>query len=140
MTDTEFDFLPLRVKRLSANGKRWYDAADKRRLVAACEQPGASIAGLALRAEINANQLHKWIRLEQARRRAQQAKSAASMFVPVVAGTADMASAASSCAAATDAAACLSAQLPNGVTLRLDGLAPTDTALVGAIITALSAR
>ncbi|WP_024905770.1 transposase [Robbsia andropogonis] len=69
MTDPEFDFLPLRVKRLSTNGKRWYNAADKRRLVAACEQPGASIARLALRAQINANQLHNWIRLEQALRR-----------------------------------------------------------------------
>ncbi|MGF7191923.1 IS66-like element accessory protein TnpA [Robbsia andropogonis] len=125
MTDPEFNFLPLRVKR---------------HLVAACEQPGASIAGLALRAEINANQLHKWIRLEQARRRAQQAKCAAPMFVPVVAGTADMASAASSRVAAADAAVCLSAQLPNGVTLHLEGLGRTDAALVEAMITALSAR
>jgi transposase len=137
MIDTEFDFLPLRVKRLSTNGKRWYDAADKRRLVAACEQPGASIAGLALRAEINANQLHKWIRLEQARRRAHQAASDAPMFVPVIASTAPVAS---SHVDAGTQAACLVAQLPNGVTLRLEGLGRADTTLVGAVVTALSAR
>ncbi|WP_347557351.1 transposase [Robbsia sp. KACC 23696] len=140
MTDPEFDFLPLRVKRLSTNGKRWYDVADKRRLVAACEQPGASISGLALRAEINANQLHKWIRLEQARRRSQQAKSAAPMFVPVVRGTADIAPVASSHVNGVAPAACLSAQLPSGVTLRLEGLGRTDATLVEVMITALSAR
>ncbi len=140
MTDPEFDFLPLRVKRLSTNGKRWYDVADKRRLVAACEQPGASISGLALRAEINANQLHKWIRLEQARRRSQQPKSAAPMFVPVVTRDADIAPLASSQVDGVAQAACLTAELPNGVTLRLEGLERTHAVLVEAMITALSAR
>lgn len=61
MSDDEFDFLPLRVIRECSNGKRRYDPEGKRRLIQACLRPGASIAGLALRAQVNANQLHKWI-------------------------------------------------------------------------------
>jgi transposase len=145
MPDIEFDFTPLRVTRISTNGKRWYDAAAKRRLIAACEQPGASIAGLALRAGINANQLHKWIRVEQKRRSASSAADAslqsASAFVPVVAAVGDASRATHTREPAqARSAACLSAQLPNGVTLRLEGVGHTDTALIGAMIAALSVR
>jgi transposase len=63
MNYDEIDFLPLRVIRECSNGKRRYDPEGKRRLIEACLQPGASIAGFALRAEVEANQLHKWIRL-----------------------------------------------------------------------------
>lgn len=133
MTDTELDFLPLRVKRVGSNGKRWYDTADKRRLVAACEQPGASIAGLALRAEINANQLHKWIRLEQQRRRAKSADHAApplaSAFVPVVAALDTAPATPPRASVPVTRTACLSAQLPNDVTLRLEGNPPRSPGL-----------
>ncbi|MBB5507279.1 transposase-like protein [Paraburkholderia sp. JPY681] len=40
MTQDDLSFLPLRVTRVGIGGKRSFDPLDKRRLVAACEQPG----------------------------------------------------------------------------------------------------
>ena len=68
MTEDDLTFLPLRVTRVGVGGKRSFDPADKRRLVEACLRPGASLSGLALKAGVNANQLHKWV---QARERGQ---------------------------------------------------------------------
>jgi transposase len=53
MTDlqTDFDFLPLRVIGRSADGKKRYDRDGKRKLIEACQKPGASVAGLALKAD-----------------------------------------------------------------------------------------
>ena len=65
MTENEVYFLPLRVTGVTAAGKRKFDAEGKRKLIVACRQPGASIAGLALKAGVNANQLHKWIQLRR---------------------------------------------------------------------------
>lgn len=42
--------------------RRTHTAELKARLVAASQEPGASIAGIALANQINANPLHKWIR------------------------------------------------------------------------------
>jgi transposase len=68
MTEDDLSFLPLRVTRVGVGGKRSFDAADKRRLVEACLRPGASLSGLALKAGVNANQLHKWVQaFEQSR-------------------------------------------------------------------------
>lgn len=45
-------------------GKRRRFSADfKARIVAACNQPGASVAGVALANGLNANLVHKWRRL-----------------------------------------------------------------------------
>ncbi len=65
MTENEVDFFPLRVTGVTATGKRRFDPEGKRKLIEACMQPGASIAGLALKAGVNANQLHKWIHLRE---------------------------------------------------------------------------
>ena len=87
MTQNEVDFFQLRVTGVTAAGKRKFDAEGKRKLIDACLQPGASIAGLALKAGVNANHLHKWIQL---RERANAAAATASVkplssaFVPVV--------------------------------------------------------
>jgi len=62
MTQDDLTFLPLRVTRVGVGGKRSFDPADKRRLVEACIRPGTSLSGLALKAGVNANQLHKWVR------------------------------------------------------------------------------
>lgn len=59
------DFFPLRVSSVTAAGKRRFDSDGKRKLIDACLQPGASIAGLALKAGVNANQLYKWIHLRE---------------------------------------------------------------------------
>lgn len=58
----DLDFLPLKVTHLSPKGKRSFDPDGKLRLVEACLRPGASLAGLALKARVNANQLRKWVR------------------------------------------------------------------------------
>src|SRR5262245_61604417 len=76
MVEAECEVPPLRVIRVRSNGKRGFDPRDKRKLVEACLQPGASVAGTALKAGINAKQLHKWIRLHQAATEAAAADSA----------------------------------------------------------------
>jgi transposase len=157
MTIDEFDFLPLRVTRVCANGKRRYDPEGKRRLIEACLTPGASIARLALKAGVNANQLHKWIRLREQAYVASvmdDVEAAPSAFVPVVAvGDVVPVHQASEYAPVAEPAmrheaaharrsipvAKLSAQLPNGVTVRLECSAG-DAALVTAMIAALGAR
>lgn len=139
---------------MTATGKRRFDAEGKRKLIEACLQPGASIAGLALKAGVNANQLHKWIQLRE-RANAVAARvsveSLPSAFVPVVPinevapvrTNPEPVSVRRSShgyeAAKTATPARLSAQLPNGVTLQLE-CAAHDGALVKAMIEALGAR
>lgn len=154
MTQNEVDFFPLRVTGVTAAGKRKFDAEGKLKLIEACLQPGASIAGLALKAGVNANQLHKWIQL---RERANAAAATASVeplpsaFVPVVTVnevapvrmnrepvSVGRSSHGYESAKATKPAR-LSAQLPNGVTLQLE-CAAHDGALVKAMIEALGAN
>ncbi|MEJ8838193.1 IS66-like element accessory protein TnpA [Ramlibacter sp. AN1133] len=53
-----------RVERVKANGKRVFSSAFKAWLVAQAGLPGVSVAALAMRHEINANQLRRWMRLE----------------------------------------------------------------------------
>ncbi|MBN3814086.1 transposase [Paraburkholderia sp. Ac-20347] len=69
MTDlqTDFDFLPLRVIGKSIDGKNRYDRDSKRKLIEACQKPGASVTGMALKAGVNANQLRKWMSLDRKR-------------------------------------------------------------------------
>ncbi|WP_427183782.1 IS66-like element accessory protein TnpA [Bordetella bronchialis] len=70
MTKTEL--APLRKRRS-------YPKALKAQIVAQCNQPGASIASVALSHGVNANLVHKWIRL------ASRAPAATPAFLPVVA-------------------------------------------------------
>jgi transposase-like protein len=53
-----------RVERVKADGKRVFSTAFKVWLVAQAGRPGVSVAALAMRHEINANQLRRWMRLE----------------------------------------------------------------------------
>ncbi len=152
MTQDDLSFLPLRVTRVGVGGKRSFDSMDKRRLVEACLQPGASLSGLALKAGVNANQLRKWVRLH---RQAEMPVSnsdrsaSASAFVPVVAITNPASPPASIPSAGAQqqhrsphrssrspTSAWLSAQLPNGVKLELE-CPERDAALVSALIAAL---
>ena len=48
--------------------RRRFTAEFKAMIVEACQQPGASVAGIALEHALNANLVHKWIR--EARRSA----------------------------------------------------------------------
>ncbi|MBB5463638.1 IS66-like element accessory protein TnpA [Paraburkholderia sp. Cpub6] len=152
MTEDDLSFLPLRVTRVGAGGKRSFDPTDKRRLVEACLRPGASLSGLALKAGVNANQPHKWVQTrEQCRPPVRHdLPVASSAFVPVVAidePTALLAPAShratgaeSSCVSPRSTrVARLSAQLPNGVKLELECSAD-DVAIVNAVVAALGAR
>jgi transposase len=154
MTEDDLSFLPLRVTRVGVGGKRSFDPMDKRRLVDACLRPGASLSGLALKAGVNANQLHKWVRAREqgsppARRDVPVTLSA---FVPVVAidePTPVMASAPASHRTTSAESSCVSppstrparltAHLPNGVKLELECSAK-DLAIVNAVVVALGAR
>jgi transposase len=152
MTEDDLSFLPLRVTRVGVGGKRSFNPTDKRRLVKACLRPSASLSGLALKAGVNANQLHKWV---QARERARppighNEPVAPSAFVPVVAidePTAVMASAShratraeSSCVSPRSTRlARLSAHRPNGVKLELEYSAE-DVVIVNAMVAALGAQ
>ena len=53
------------VERLQSNGKRVFAFAFRRWLAEQARQPGASVAALALRHGINANQLRRWVAVEQ---------------------------------------------------------------------------
>lgn len=57
------DWQGERVERVKANGKR-VSTAFKAWLVAQAGRPGVSVAALAMRHEINADQLRRWMRLE----------------------------------------------------------------------------
>ena len=52
------------VERVMRNGKRIYVSAFKAWLVEQAHRPDISVAGLALRHGVNANQLRSWMKLE----------------------------------------------------------------------------
>lgn len=52
---------PALVRYSSRPTHRTYTRQFKAELVAACQQPGASIAAIALQHGMNANVLHRWI-------------------------------------------------------------------------------
>lgn len=146
--DIDVDCFPLRVVRVRRNGKRDYDPVAKRRLIEKCLRPGASVAGLALKAQVNANQLRKWIRLHRESKAAEHGPLAA--FVPVVqevrspeVGTVVTAPRRTTAVAVKlqphpSRPAALSAKLPNGVTIEL-ACDRRDRELVKAMIEALGA-
>lgn len=43
-------------------GRRTHSEAFKRSVIAACREPGVSVAGVALANGLNANQVHRWMR------------------------------------------------------------------------------
>lgn len=53
------------VERLMRNGKRIFTSTFKAWLVEQAGKPGMSVAGLALRHGVNANQLRRWMRLAE---------------------------------------------------------------------------
>lgn len=156
MTDDDLSFLPLKVTKVGPRGKRTFDPDGKRRLVEACRHPGVSISGMALKAGVNVNQLHKWIRDDEREGAVDgtgAAECVAPPFMPVVTlgevsrPVEAMVEAAPVVARREAAApalrapvpARLRAQLPNGVTIELE-CGGRDGALVKAMIEALGAR
>ncbi len=102
------------------DGRRRFDKASKREIVAACLNPGVSIAGMASANGVNANLLHKWIRQyrngheQQVDKRtaAIQHKTEEPAFIPVIEMKRP----------ARLSSLSLCAELPNGIKLELSGL------------------
>ncbi len=51
---------------ITSNGRRYFDAEHKRRVVEQCLAPGASMAAVSMAHGFNANLVRKWIRAHQA--------------------------------------------------------------------------
>ena len=148
MTEQHSETSCLKVVSIGIDGKRRFDRRTKQRLVEACLEPGASVAGLALKHGVNANLLRKWIKLHQQRLAEASTQSAReeSAFVPVVVrGEQTLVehkraqpSAPTAPSVSSDRAMplMLTAQMPNGVTLKLE-CAGSDAGLLSAMIETL---
>src|SRR3954453_16409065 len=140
--------LRLEVVSVLRNGRRRYDPVSKQRLVEACRQPGASLAGLALRHGVNANLLRKWVTGRPGQQRAGTAGGASErtteVFVPVfeLCGMAEPPeppappSVQHPVQPVKAAGPRLTVEMPNGVTLRLE-CSGQDFELVSAMIVTL---
>ena len=149
MDPDDLSFLPLKVLRVGAGGKRTYGPEGRRRLIEWCRlNPKASMSRTALRAGVNTNQLRKWIADDDARQVAiaiTRAEAPTPAFVPVtidapirvpVPVASSSAPTRSESAPPSPQQARLSARLPNGVVIDLE-CAAQDTSLVKAMIVAL---
>ena len=84
---TDAAVLPPGVIRIDSSGRRQYSVEYKRRLAQLTLEPGASVAGIALRHRLNANQLFKWRRWYLL----QRGSTVAATLLPVVVAPADRA-------------------------------------------------
>ena len=130
---------PLRLETLGVlrNGRRRYDPASKQRLVEACLRPGVSLAGLALQHGVNANLLRKWVAKRQPQNGNGPPEARAPAFLPVSAPSRSPTRSAGEiavCATGRSCAGRLTASMPNGVTLALEG---GDAQLLSVMIEAL---
>jgi transposase len=153
MTQIDSDAALLAVTLVGRDGKRRYDSQSKRRLIEACLQPGVSVAGLALRAGVNANLLRRWIKLHQQRNGVAATSevvenapplAVSSAFVPVVEISRREVVEHKDAVKASEPTRSspppvrsqLTVEMPNGVTLRLD-CTGQDAPLVSAMIETL---
>lgn len=132
----------LRLETLCVlrNGRRRYDPAGKQRLVEACLRPGVSLAGLALQHGVNANLLRKWVakhQLQNGNVPPAARTPIASAFIPIIAPSPAATRPDGEVAVrplGRSSLARLTASMPNGVTLTLEG---DDAQLLSATIEAL---
>ena len=147
---SDSDFLPLKVVSVGRDGKRRFDKRDRKRLIEACLQPGVSVAGMALRAGVNANLLRRWICEHQKEHRdtgVTPVSGNAAAFVTVVESAGAEAQPqlprlapphreAPPVAQRPAAPSRLTVEMPNGITLRLE-CGAQDATLVSAMIETL---
>lgn len=81
MSERLIDVVPGLVRGRKRDGRSIYNRAAKRELVRRCQQPGVSVAAIALAHGLNANLLRKWITMAAGRRGSPQ--SAAAVLLPV---------------------------------------------------------
>ncbi len=82
MSERVVDLVPGLVRGQKRNGRCVYDKQAKRELVRRCQQPGVSVAAMALAHGLNANLLRKWITMS-GRRRSGEGERAVPMMLPV---------------------------------------------------------
>jgi transposase len=152
MTESLSDPLKLKPVGMSSDGRRqYYDAQAKQKVVEACLQPGVSLAGVALRAGVNANLLRRWVKLHQQQHNVagatQVVESAPPAFVPVVEisradtqpGQARLLPAGHEPVRTLprpSAPSRLTVEMPNGITLKLE-CGGQDATLISAMIETL---
>ena len=85
MAERVLDVVPGLIKGHKSDGRCVYDAAAKRELVRRAQQPGTSVAALALAHGINANLLRSWVTQTLRRERGKAGTSAALVPVTTVA-------------------------------------------------------
>jgi transposase len=148
MTEEHSETIGLEVVNVGQDGKCRYDRQTKQKLVEACLEPGASVAGLALKHGVNANLLRKRIKLHQQRLAGTSLKPAptGTAFVPVVEvdshetlvapASAKAHRRALAATASLPTSARLMVKMPNGVTLRFE-CSGNDAPLLSAMIQTL---
>lgn len=67
MSAHSIDIVPNLVVGQKRNGRCVYDREAKAELIRRCQQPGVSVAGIALAHGLNANLLRKWITVAERR-------------------------------------------------------------------------
>ena len=82
MSERVVDLVPGLIRGQKRNGRCVYDKQAKRELVRRCQQPGVSVAAMALAHGLNANLLRKWITVS-GRRRGGEGERAVPMMLPV---------------------------------------------------------
>ena len=85
MAERVLDVVPGLIKGHKSDGRCVYDAAAKRELVRRAQQPGTSVAALALAHGINTNLLRSWVTQTLRRERGKAGTSAALVPVTTVA-------------------------------------------------------
>jgi transposase len=85
MAERVLDVVPGLINGHKSDGRCVYDAAAKRELVRRAQQPGTSVAALALAHGINANLLRSWVTKTLRRERGKGGESAALVPVTTVA-------------------------------------------------------
>lgn len=87
MAERVLDVVPGLIKGHKSDGRCVYDAAAKRELVRRCQEPGISVAAMALAHGINANLLRSWI-TKSGRREGREGSGAAALVPVTTVGTA----------------------------------------------------
>jgi transposase len=112
-----------RVSRTNARGRHTYCAPFKAWIIEQAMRPGMSMAGLAMRNQVNANQLRRWVHLHQRR---EAGATAATRLLPVTVVAPDVPATKLPCSAAP----AVEIELAGAVVRVRDGVVPATLRLV----------
>jgi transposase len=111
------------VERTNARGRHTYCAPFKAWIIEQAMQPGMSMAGLAMRNQVNANQLRRWVTLH---RRGTGAVAATARLLPVTIASDGVVAPATTCSAGAP----VEIELGSAVVRVRDGVEPATLRLV----------